>query len=86
MTKKILKISLIILLIIVLIGTSLYFIFVFEKPIDQKALNTFLKDQPIIDVHLHITKGYSDNELYNNLDTDINLAKVKWMSSELKKI
>lgn len=85
MTKKILKISLIILLIIVLIGTSLYFIFVFEKPIDQKALNTFLKDQPIIDVHLHITKGYSDNELYNNLDDDINLAKIKWMSSELKK-
>jgi len=84
MAKKIFKIALIIILIIVAIGTSLYFVFIFEKSVDQKALDAFLKNQPIIDVHLHITKGYSDNELYNKVDPDINLAKLKWMSSELK--
>nr|WP_321237157.1 amidohydrolase family protein [uncultured Psychroserpens sp.] len=50
------------------------------KVTTQKEINDFLKNQPIIDVHIHITKGYADSEDYNALDSDIDLAKIKWMS------
>ena len=85
MLRKVIKVSLIIVLILISIGTTLYFIFIYEKPVDQVALNTFLEDQPIIDAHIHITKGYTENELYNKLDSDINKAKIKWMTSEFDK-
>jgi hypothetical protein len=41
--------------------------------------NHFLKEQAIIDVHIHITKGYPDNKDYNQEDPNIDLAKIKWM-------
>lgn len=41
--------------------------------------------EPIIDIRIHITKGYPENELYNQLDPVINTAKMKWMKSELVK-
>ena len=50
------------------------------KRASQNEIENFLKHQPIIDVHIHITKGYSDNEDYNTMDSDIDLAKIKWMS------
>lgn len=83
--KKILKIALIVVLLLALAISILYFIFIYEKPIDQKAINDFLSNQPIIDVHIHATKGYLENESYNQLNSDINLAKIQWMSSELDK-
>lgn len=85
MLRKVIKVSLIIVLILISIGTTLYFFFIYEKPVDQVALNSFLEDQPIIDVHIHITKGYQTNVLYNKYDSDIDKAKIKWMTSELDK-
>jgi hypothetical protein len=41
--------------------------------------------EPIFDIQIHITKGYPENELYNQLDPDINTTKMKWMTSELDK-
>ncbi|HEU5053266.1 MAG TPA: amidohydrolase family protein [Hanamia sp.] len=49
----------------------------------KPSLDEFLKGQPVIDVHLHATKGFTDNDAYNKLDKDITLAKIKWTSSEL---
>lgn len=79
MLRKVIKVS----LIIILIETTLYLIFIYEKPVDTIALNTFLEDQPIIDIHIHIYKGYSENKLYNEIDSNISRAKIKWMTSEL---
>ena len=59
----------------------LLFALIFTKPlIAQTTIDEFLKNQPIIDTHIHITKGYLDNENYNKIDSDIDLAKIKWMS------
>ena len=51
-----------------------------SKVASHKEIDDFLKNQPIIDTHIHITKGYADNEDYNKVDPDIDLAKIKWMS------
>lgn len=45
----------------------------------QDNIDNFLKNQPIIDVHIHITKGYEDNEDYNKINPDIDIAKIEWM-------
>ncbi len=45
----------------------------------QDDIDEFLKNQPIIDVHIHITKGYADNEDYNKINPDIDIAKIEWM-------
>jgi hypothetical protein len=47
----------------------------------QTAIDTFLNNQPIIDVHIHVTKGYPDNKDYNQLNSDIDLAKIEWMGT-----
>ena len=83
--KKPLKIIASILTILAALGAIAYVLFIYQKPVDEAALNAFLENQPIIDVHMHITKGYPDNELYNQLDPDINTAKIKWMTSELNR-
>ncbi|WP_204345619.1 amidohydrolase family protein [Psychroserpens algicola] len=49
----------------------------------QNEIDNFLKNQPIIDTHIHITKGYQDNEDYNTIDSDIDMAKIKWMGQRL---
>ena len=49
----------------------------------QDSLDLFLQNQPVIDVHIHITKGYTDNPDYNILDPDIDRAKVEWLRDEL---
>jgi hypothetical protein len=49
------------------------------KVITKKEIDDFLKEQPIIDVHIHITKGYPDNEDYKAINPDIDLAKIEWM-------
>jgi len=48
-----------------------------SKIASQQDINDFLKNQPIIDTHIHITKGYPDNEDYKTLDPDIDLAKIE---------
>lgn len=45
----------------------------------QNNIDEFLKNQPIIDVHIHITKGYADNEDYNKINPNIDIAKIEWM-------
>ena len=49
----------------------------------QDSLDLFLENQPVIDVHIHITKGYADNADYNGIDPDIDRAKVEWLRDEL---
>ena len=51
--------------------------------IAQNEIDTFLKKQPIIDIHMHITKGYADNEDYNKVHPDIDIAKIEWMRQRL---
>jgi hypothetical protein len=65
--------------------TAFYFFAIYEKPIDQKALEAFLQGQPIIDVHLHISKGNADSKLYNQYDADIDIAKLKFTQEEFDK-
>lgn len=79
--KKII-IALVALLVIIIIG---YFLIIYEKPLDQVAMNKFLVGQPIIDVHLHISKGNPESELYNKYDEDKDLAKLKFTQEEFDK-
>ena len=83
--KKIFRIILIILVALGGLIASFYFLVIHEKPIDQNALNEFLAGQPIIDVHLHITKGSDKSKLYKQFDADLDVAKLKFTQSELDK-
>jgi hypothetical protein len=58
----------------------LFLVLATSSMVAQETIDEFLKNQPIIDVHTHITKGYTDNEDYNTLNADIDLAKIEWMS------
>lgn len=83
--KKAFKISLIIIgFLVLLIGLG-YALFIYEKPVDQEALAKFMEGQPIIDTHFHITKGYEDNEQYNTLNSNIDLAKLQWVKDDYAK-
>jgi hypothetical protein len=62
----------------ILLGISLL-IYITTPLLAQENIDTFLKNQPIIDVHIHITKGYVENEDYNNVDSNIDVAKIEWM-------
>ena len=55
------------------------------KEASKKDIDAFLKNQPIIDVHIHITKGYADNEAYNKMNPNIDLAKLEWMGQQFDK-
>jgi hypothetical protein len=57
----------------------LYLFFATSSIVAQDKIDVFLKNQPIIDVHIHITKGYADNEDYNKINSDIDIAKIEWM-------
>lgn len=50
-----------------------------SKGYAQEPLEQFLQNQPIIDMHFHITKGYEDNEQYNNMHHNIDRAKLIWV-------
>ncbi|NNE31956.1 MAG: amidohydrolase family protein [Winogradskyella sp.] len=50
----------------------------------QNSFDDFLKGQPVIDMHLHITKGYDDNENYRHLNTDIDKAKLDWIIQDYR--
>ncbi|MCK0188910.1 amidohydrolase family protein [Arenibacter sp. F20364] len=56
-----------------------------SSTIAQETIENFLKNQPIIDMHFHITKGYGDNEKYQHLNTDIDKAKLDWVMEDYKK-
>lgn len=61
----------------------LLFICLASAGFGQDSLQTFLKNQPVIDIHLHLTKGYETNELYNGLHQNIDEAKRLWMANDL---
>ena len=56
-----------------------FFVFISISTIAQENIDSFLKNQPIIDVHIHITKGYADNDEYNKINPNIDIAKIEWM-------
>ncbi len=63
---------------------SLYLLTFITTPLfAQENIDAFLKNQPIIDVHIHITKGYADNKEYNKLDPNIDIAKIEWIRKRL---
>tara|TARA_R110002049_G_scaffold131416_3_gene290167 strand:- start:372 stop:1340 length:969 start_codon:yes stop_codon:yes gene_type:complete len=51
----------------------------------QENMDDFLKNQPIIDMHFHITKGYEDNEVYNQRKVDIDSARIDWVIDDYNK-
>ena len=51
----------------------------------QNNIEQFLKGQPVIDMHFHITKGDTSNKLYSNDTTDVDIAKLKWIIDDYKK-
>lgn len=66
--KKIFRRIVRVLIILIVILTKLYFFAIYVKPIGQKALEAFLFGQPVIDVHLHISRGNPDSKLYDQYD------------------
>ncbi len=80
--KKVFKITLIVIVSLVFMIGIGYAFFIYERSVDQEELATFMEDQPIIDMHFHITKGYPDNEQYNTLNSDIDLAKLQWVKDD----
>ncbi|MEX0646941.1 MAG: amidohydrolase family protein [Balneolaceae bacterium] len=80
--KKVYKISLVIVALLVLLIGAGYVFLIYEKPVDQEALAKFMQGQPVIDMHFHITKGYPENEQYNTLNSDIDLAKLQWVKDD----
>ncbi|MGK7391061.1 MAG: amidohydrolase family protein [Candidatus Cyclobacteriaceae bacterium M2_1C_046] len=62
--KKVFNILFISFISVIFLIGIVYFFLIYEKPIDQKALNKFLQGQPIIDTHIHATKGYEGSEDY----------------------
>lgn len=65
--------------------TLLIFSITCSSSLAQETLDEFLKNQPIIDMHFHITKGYGDNEIYRHLNVDIDSAKLYWAIEDYKK-
>lgn len=51
----------------------------------QNSLEQFLQDQPVIDMHFHITRGFEENEEYNDRNTNIDTAKLDWVIENLDK-
>lgn len=84
--KKLFKYSLISISSLIVLITAGYFIFIYEKPVNQADLNKFLKGQPVIDMHIHITKGYENNGFYGEglpEGPELDQAKLDWMRKEL---
>lgn len=63
----------------------LFLIFRTSSIVGQDNIDEFLKNQPIIDMHVHITKGFEDNEVYNNQKVDIDSAKLDWVVEDFNK-
>lgn len=57
----------------------LFLVFTYSSIVAQDNIDTFLKNQPIIDMHFHITKGYESNEAYNKRKADIDSARIDWI-------
>lgn len=51
----------------------------------QGSVEQFLQNQPVIDMHFHITKGYKTNEQYNSRSKHIDSAKLEWVIENLDK-
>jgi predicted TIM-barrel fold metal-dependent hydrolase len=83
--KKIIRRSLRVIISLIVLLVAFYFFAIYEKPINQEALNAFLIGQPIIDAHLHISRGNPESTLYNQYDNDIDLAKLKFTQEEFDK-
>lgn len=61
------------------------FLFINSNVSAQDSSKQFFQNQPIIDMHFHITKGYKDNEVYNNRSIDIDSAKLSWVIENFDK-
>ena len=64
---------------------ALFLIFTTSSIVAQNNIDEFLKNQPIIDMHFHITKGYADNEIYNQRKVDIDSARIDWIIEDYNK-
>ena len=64
---------------------ALSLIFTTSSIVAQDNIDEFLKNQPIIDMHFHITKGFEDNEVYNNRKVDIDSSKLDWVLDDFNK-
>ena len=64
---------------------TFFLVFASSSIIAQDGIDEFLKNQPIIDMHFHITKGFEDNEVYNNRKVDIDIAKLDWVVEDFDK-
>ncbi|MGB5420343.1 hypothetical protein, partial [Algibacter sp.] len=64
---------------------TLFLIFTSSSIVAQDNIDDFFKQQPIIDMHFHITKGYVDNEVYNNRKVDIDSARIDWIIEDYHK-
>ena len=51
----------------------------------QNNIDDFLKEQPIIDMHFHITKGFNDNEMYADMHSNLDIAKLNWVMEDYRK-
>ena len=60
--------------------------FIYEKPVDQQAFHAFLEGQPVIDVHVHVSKGFEGSALYGEglpAGPKLDQAKLEWFQEEL---
>ncbi|MEP0264269.1 amidohydrolase family protein [Dokdonia sp.] len=64
---------------------ALFLIFTTSSIVAQNNIDEFLKNQPIIDMHFHITKGYADNEIYNQRKVNIDSARIDWIIEDYNK-
>ena len=64
---------------------ALFLIFTTSSIVAQNNIDEFLKNQPIIDMHFHITKGFENNEIYSNRKVDIDSAKLDWVVDDFNK-
>lgn len=51
----------------------------------QESLQQFLENQPVIDMHFHLTKGFENNEMYNDRSKNIDKAKLNWVIENFDK-
>jgi hypothetical protein len=72
-------------LIFLKVGILSFLLINFSQVFAQISIDDFLKNQPIIDMHFHITKGFEDNEIYSNRKADIDSAKLDWVVEDFNK-
>lgn len=86
--RKSLKIIGKLLVALAVLGITGYFLFIYEKPVDQQAMDKFLMGQPVIDVHIHVSKGFDNNDVYGSdlkSGPKLDHAKLNWFKNAFDK-